>query len=378
MKKIYAVLLIANLCQPSFGGIILDAAKAMQPGEWRELTTIVPASIGGNLGAMLDACAGGHSITEYADKAVWDPYAKQFAFVGQGHYSCLKYTRYDEASNMWTAHQPAWADCWNAPNPCISHAYEHNEIDPSGIHYYRRHNSGIFTYNKTNNIWSPLAVPEGVIAQVAGALTYFPALNGLVSLDSQNGLWLYDLTSKAWRKLSDNPPMAAYSNFATYNPIHEVMWFGGGSSGSTPNGSRKIYKMDKAGVITPLTDAPFGLGTSNGLTMTITVDPNTGKFLVFRSKDASTSEYPLGLYEYDITKDEWSLVSSDLTKVKLYNTRFWAVATPIYEYGIVMFMTSDFGNSKIFLYKHSPGNGQPLPPPTVNPPPATPKNLKVK
>ena len=67
--------------------------------------------------------------------------------------------------------------------------------------------------------------------------------------------------------------MGVYQNFAEYNPVHKVMIFGGG------NGSRDLYKMDNAGTITKMMNAPIDLGTTWGSITTI--DPMSGDFLIF-------------------------------------------------------------------------------------------------
>jgi hypothetical protein len=311
---------------------------------------------------MLDACDGSHSVIEYADRGAWDPARRQLSFTGQGHYACAKYLQYDEATNRWGAHQPPWSACWNDANPCIGHAYEHNTLDAQGNHYYRAFGSGnVHRYEKATGQWSMLpGLNEST--QVAGALTYFPEMHGLVFVDSTAGIWLFDLEVNAWQQLSEPLPMGNYSGFAVYNPVHHVLWFGGGG------GSTKNYVLDEHGAITELPDAPLGLGTSNGLTLTITADPVSGDYLVFRAVDAGPA-----FHVFDVVTRRWRLVSNDPSKIAVYSTQFWAIATPISTHGVVLFVTFEFDRSRVYLYRHASGSGD-----TDLTPPSAPTGLRCE
>src|SRR4051812_11100265 len=61
-------------------------AAGMKPGAWAELKTE------GYSAELLKVQH--HHILEYTDAAVWDPTSQQVLFVGQGHYSAVKFVAY--------------------------------------------------------------------------------------------------------------------------------------------------------------------------------------------------------------------------------------------------------------------------------------------
>src|SRR5215470_15658200 len=68
-------------------------AAGMKPGTWAELKTT------GYSSDLLKV--QNHHILEYSDTAVWDAKSQQVLFVGQGHYSAVKFITYAAASNSW-------------------------------------------------------------------------------------------------------------------------------------------------------------------------------------------------------------------------------------------------------------------------------------
>src|SRR3989304_247049 len=102
----------------------------MRPGEWKVLSQENDGTGFGE--ALLSVPA--QDILQYASKAKWDPFTKRFLFIGQGHYSSQKFISYTEATNTWAEEpRPSW-DC--SATGCISHAYEHNTIDPATGNFY--------------------------------------------------------------------------------------------------------------------------------------------------------------------------------------------------------------------------------------------------
>src|SRR5438034_11838264 len=82
---------------PSRGGNKTELAKlaaTMKPGTWAELKTADY-----NLELLK---VQNHHILEYTDTAVWDPKSQQVLFVGQGHYSAVKFIRRAQISNATT------------------------------------------------------------------------------------------------------------------------------------------------------------------------------------------------------------------------------------------------------------------------------------
>src|SRR5438034_226161 len=75
------------------GDELAKLAESMRPGTWAELKTE------GYTPELLQVQS--HHILEYTDTAVWDPKSAQVLFVGQGHYSAVKFIAYSAATNSW-------------------------------------------------------------------------------------------------------------------------------------------------------------------------------------------------------------------------------------------------------------------------------------
>lgn len=89
-------------------------AARMKPGEWAELKT---AGYSAELLRVQN-----HHILEYTDTAVWDPKSRQALFVGQGHYSAVKFIAYSAAANSWKLlPTPSW---WKG-DPAKVFLYKH-------------------------------------------------------------------------------------------------------------------------------------------------------------------------------------------------------------------------------------------------------------
>src|SRR5262245_56946278 len=93
-------LIIAYICFGTTPVVAADSsteldklARSMKPGTWAELKTE------GYSTELLKV--QNHHILEYTDTAVWDSQSQQVLFVGQGHYSAVKFIAYFSASNSW-------------------------------------------------------------------------------------------------------------------------------------------------------------------------------------------------------------------------------------------------------------------------------------
>jgi hypothetical protein len=330
--------------------VLGNLVAQMKPGEWKVLNT---KGYGFNL---LEACDGYHSILAWANTGEWYADAREFHFIGQGHYACQKHIVYNVMTNTWTT-LPL------AQTPEIGHGYEHNALDPAtGDYYYREWNSTtIMKRTRATGSWSELPnIPGSLNAQVASAIDWFPELGtkgSLVFVDSVAGIWAFDAASRTWNELSDPLPMGDYNIFSAYNPAHAVVLFGGG------NGSFNVYKLDSSGRITSCKNSPIELGIARAV---VEFEPNTGKYLAFANSGQ--------LYQYDVASNAWSLLGSH--PVMTY-ARDWRVASALSTYGVIFFITWDYDNSKVLLYKHA--DGVVLPPPqsdTVAPNP--PVNLRIR
>src|SRR5207302_10566330 len=185
----------------------------------------------------------------------------------------------------------------------------------------------------------------------------FPELHGVIWISDESGdnggvTRLNDATGQ-WDRIGQAAAyaMGDYHNFAEYNPVRKVMVFGGGEGGAA---TRKIWKLDATGAVTPLNDAPVALGIQNSI---FTVDPASGDYLVF----TSTNQF----YVYNVVTDTWTLRASG-SSVPIWTTSYsdavhGVVGGPISTYGVNVFVTCDGAdNCKVNLYKHSSST---VPPP---------------
>lgn len=314
--------------------VLAAAAGSMQAGEWRVLNQAGDAS-GWNY-ALLNT--GSDNILNYADKGLWNPNTHQLHFLGKGCCGqAFKFLSYSESGNAWSLEPRPYWDCSPGPN-CLGHGYEHSTIDPAtGDVYWRPYNSEIiYKWTRSGQSWS--ALPAGPNPTIATAIEYFPELGGFV-LVGDGRIYLYTTADQTWTPLATGLAMGEYHNVASYNPVRQVVIFGGG------NGSRKLYKLDHLRTITPIQDAPVDVGI---LASVLTVDPVSGRPLLF-GKDG-------GFFEYDMSANVWSPLNT--AGIPIWapddNKILYRVAVPVTSYGVIAFLTTyaSDSDSKVFLYRH--------------------------
>lgn len=337
---------LSALTRAAAGTEMESRAGQMQPGEWRELVTM-------NIGATLRASGASGFIFGYTDDIQWDPASRQLLFVGGDHNSLMRFVTYSETSNTWQIPlQPLWL------LGGTNHGYDHMAINPTaGLFYVREgyHGDTLQRFNIASGVWSRL--PENGLresSQCCGGIDYFPELDGVVwaqggETSSDGSVFLFKESTQKWSRLGRDLSMGPYHNFTEYNPVHKVMLFGGG------NNSSQIYKLDGAGKITRLQDAPLELAIQATV---ITVDPGSGEYLVFAGGNV--------FYTYDVSADSWRRQSGS---TPIFSEAVHGiVATPISNYGVNLFVTARTSPFKVYLYKHSKGGGSPVPdrsPPTT-------------
>src|SRR5262245_16555477 len=94
---ILTLTLVANVAPPpAHGSALSDAANAMSPGTWVQLSSATG----------LSAFATDNStILEYANRGTWDAVGKRMYFCGVSHTASLFYNKcvtYDEATNAFS------------------------------------------------------------------------------------------------------------------------------------------------------------------------------------------------------------------------------------------------------------------------------------
>jgi hypothetical protein len=375
MQLIAACLVVAGLPVISHASALSDAANSMQPGTFAQVTGMN----GWNAGAILSpggGCTTSDYITQFADKAAWDPVGQHVYFVGQTHGSCYggEFVEYTDSNSTWSVGPWPSGICQSGTpsSPCFSHAYGHNTVDPTtGDFYYRQYNSVKF-FRFRNGSWSTLPAPSPQSSQCCGALEYFKDMNRLLFLDGDWGLWAFNPSTNAWTQLANthvanaapglpNLDMSSYNNFAVYDPVQKLVLFGGGTN---------VYAISANGTITTKKAAPVSLGTTQGV---VSVDPVGGKYLVLSGSS---------MYQYDPSADSWTKLAITLPPVftSLDGVGDGLVAADVTTYGAIMYIKYDMGSSAVYLYKHSPS--APVAPPPAPPPaavkPEPPTNVTVQ
>jgi hypothetical protein len=297
-------------------------AAAMKLGTWVELKTE-------NYNTDLLKVQN-HHILEYTDAAVWDPKSQQVLFVGQGHYSALKFITYSAASNRWKLMPtPAWwkGDSRTGKGP-IGHAYQNNTIDSArGILYHHQSATRlVHKYDIAKDQWSTLPELKGAATGHGTALAYFPEMKGLVRVLGGT-IHFFDEGKNSWSLLKEKVAMGPYHNIARYNPVHKVVIFGAG------NGSKALYRLDARGNIGPLKDAPFTIRISSTVTA---VDPVTGDLLVLNMEDRNK------FHALDVkTNKWWQLPDAPISE---------GVTAAIDTHGVTLVFLHR--PPRVFLYKH--------------------------
>ena len=311
---------------------LAKVAAGMTPGTWAELPTL------GYTAELLKAQH--HHVLQYTSAATWEPKSGQVLFVGQGHYSALKFLAYAAGTNRWTLRPtpPWWAGDPATGKGPIGHAYFNNALDAAnGVLYVHQSDTRlVHRYGVAADEWTTLPEIAGAATGHGTAIAYFPERRGLVRVLGGHA-HAYDETAATWSRLTtERLPMGPYHNFAQYSPAHKAVLFGGG------NGSKAVYRLDAAGKVTALKPAPVEVGVN---TAVVTVDPVGGELLVLHQSGR--------LFACDPTADAWREVPTDLP-FALKGSSFDAVATPVPEHGVVLVFTGPTKGLKVWLYKPAP------------------------
>src|SRR5438105_2966147 len=348
---------ISSAASTALGNLV----ASMQPGTWAQLIT-------DNINPTLSNPGGASGIIfGYTEYIKWDPVGRRLYYLGGDHATSgtpvMRHVQYDEASNSWSIlPEQSWFTAF------ASHGYDHGAIDPAHRFFYFRPpgNLNVYRYNMDTGAWTQM--PANNVIQYNSCcvgMDYFPELHGVMWAGDESGdnggvTRLNDATGQ-WDRMGQAAAyaMGDYHNFAEYNPIRHVMVFGGGESGAA---TRKMWKLDATGAVTPLNDAPVNIGIQSSI---FTVDPVSGDYLVF----TSTNQF----YVYNVVTDTWTLRASG-SAVPIWTTQYadpvhGVVGGPIDSYGANVFVTCDgASNCKVNIYKHSGSSPPPsdTTPPTVS------------
>jgi hypothetical protein len=306
-------------------------AASMKPGSWAELKT------DGYTADLLKA--QNHHILEYTGAATWDPTSQQVLFVGQGHYSALKFITYSAKANAWQLREtPEWwkGDPKTGKGP-IGHAYYNNTIDPvKGVLYHHQSATRlVHRYDIAKKEWTTLPEIKDAATGHGTAIAYFPERKELVRVLGGT-VHVFNEEKNAWTRLTDKLAMGPYHNVAQYSSAQKVVLLGGG------NNSKDLYKLDAEGKLTKLPPAPFEVGIN---TAVVTSDPVSGDFLILHKDDR--------FYSLNAAAETWKELSTKGMPFQMKGSSFDVVATPLSDHGVTLFFTAERKGLKVCLYKHA-------------------------
>lgn len=298
-------------------------AATMKAGTWAELTSQ------GYGEALLRTQ---HSnILDYADVAVWDPGSQQVLFLGQGHYTALRFVTYSVADDSWREMPtpPWWKGDPRTGEGAIGHAYDNNAVDPvRGIFYFHQSATPlVYRYLITRQEWSTLPAIPGARLLHGTALVYHPEMKGLLRIVGGT-VHFYSEAKNSWSVLTDRLSMGRIHNIAIYNAARKVAIIGGG------NESRDLYEVDGRGKITKLPDAPCVVRVSSTV---VSVDPISGDLLVLNKEGGKK------FYGLDMQRREWKILADPPISE--------GAAAAIDGYGVSLFFSAN--PIKVYLYKHT-------------------------
>jgi hypothetical protein len=306
-----------------------NLAAGMKAGAWAELKTE------GYTAGLLKA--QNHHILQYTGAATWDSTSQQALFVGQGHYSALKFISFAAPENTWKlrATPPWWKGDPKTGKGPIGHAYYNNTIDPqNGILYL--HQSGtrlVHRYEIAKDEWTTLPEIKDAAMGHGTGLAYSPDMKGLVRVLGGT-VHFFSTQENKWTKLADKLPMGQYHNVAQYSAPQRIVLFGGG------NGSKDLYKLDAYAKITALQAAPIEIGIN---TAVVTSDPVSGDFLILHKDDR--------FFSLNAASGTWKELGTQGMPFVMKGSSFDVVATPISSYRVTLFFTAERKGLKVCLYK---------------------------
>ena len=142
---------------------------------------------------------------------------------------------YSAATNAWRIlPDPSWF-----PRPGeVQHSYDHHAFDPTrGTMYY--HPFGyrtVHAYDVRTQTWSRapnISSPSDWVVCCSG-LEYFPERDSLIWNNLEGGgggrseILEWPIGASRWNVMHTSAGMGNHHGFTNYNPVHGVIWLGGG------------------------------------------------------------------------------------------------------------------------------------------------------
>jgi hypothetical protein len=300
-----------------------EISTRLAPGAWAELET------DGFETADLLVKPWLHALAD-AEEAKWDPVERKLHLLGYTTQDECSHWVYDERGNAWERRKSPPGESWFGP------AYDHVAIDPvARALYFRQHNHWlVHQLDLKTGEWSALPPMPANPAEI-GALEHFPEL-GLVFVGG-GSVYVWKSRPKKWEILAQVLDFGAGDAFAEYDPVHKVLFFGGGA------GRRGLFRLDPTGAVVALRDAPLSLGLKDAL---VVCEPAGGRLLALSRPDGKA------YYEYDPAQNRWSALPPPPAGVMRATPRAYTTAAPIPGEGVVLFLVADESSADVHAYRH--------------------------
>jgi hypothetical protein len=303
--------------------VLEELSSRLAPGAWTELETD-----GFEPGDLL-VKPWLHALAD-AEEAKWDPVERRLHLLGYTTQDECGHWVWDERTNLWERRKSPPGESWFGP------AYDHVAIDPAArALYFRQHNHWlVHQLDLKTDQWT--ALPEMPSNPAAiGALEQFPEL-GLVFVGG-GAVYVYKAKAKRWEVLAQALDFGAGDAFAEYDPVHKVLFFGGGA------GRRSLFRLDASGAVVDLRDAPIPLGLKDAL---VFCEPAGGRLLALSRPDGRA------FHEYDPSQNRWTALEPPALPVMRRTARAYTTAAPIPGAGVTLLLTADEASADLYAYRH--------------------------
>jgi hypothetical protein len=329
MRAMIVVLVasIAWMSAAAESSVLANTAAALKPGSWAELKTE-------GFTKEMTVTSKQYSIFGWTDDGAWDAQTNQFLFMGFRQE--LKFIAYSEQTNSWRI-IPSFE--WPLKD-AFGHPYGNNAIDAAkGIYY--THPCGttlIYAYDLRKNEWSKLPPCDLKCLGLGLCIEFFPEMNALIFI-YQKQAYKFDFATQKWSVLHKDLPCGDIHVMLRHNAKTKCMLVAGGN-----RGDNKVAKIDAAGKLTALKDAPFELNVNH---TKIVADPSTGDFLVVSKEN---------FYAFDAEADKWTSLGTLSKDTPLRDPG--SVCAAIDKYGVTMWVEGYTSKRQVWLYRHHRAAGK--------------------
>jgi hypothetical protein len=329
---------------PALPGATALAAQAasMSSGQWQ--TFSMPNLANSTFTAVSPGGGQASLFNTFGNRMLWDPVHKKMQYAACAHTGGAfvagagGLATWDDATNTWTRETYTWS----SEDP--GHSYYHIVCNPNnGDLYFRSFNSRTIyrrVYGTTGAAsWVGFSTISNVGAwsnQVAGALDWWPALNGGAGgfgFANELGAAFSNSALTGWTWQSGTSPSGPYHNWGIV--AGGLFYFGGG------NGSSAMYSMSTSGAITNRPSTPLEAGSANA--SVVLPHPNGTDLLLFQNNAATGA-----IHRFNGTA--WSAAGTHQIGA---NDGMWVGCT-IPEYGVIVFVRNQgtgSGTPTCIVYK---------------------------